>query len=51
MTPQEASVLLSCKSTAVRDFSIGALMGAGVAWGGMCFYSCFVCDPIEITIA
>lgn len=33
MTPQEANVLLSCKSTAVRDFSIGALMGAGVAWG------------------
>lgn len=34
MTLQEANVLLSCKSTAVRDFTIGALTGATVAWGG-----------------
>lgn len=33
MTPQEANVLLTCKSKAVRDFTIGALAGASLAWG------------------
>ena len=42
MTPQEANVLLTCKSKAVRDFTIGALAGASLAWGGMCLLDSLV---------
>ncbi|KAL9684047.1 hypothetical protein QQ045_021478 [Rhodiola kirilowii] len=32
VTPQETSVLLTCKSEAIKDFVIGGCVGAGVTW-------------------
>lgn len=34
VTPQETSVLLTCKSEAIKDFVIGASVGAGLTWFG-----------------
>lgn len=39
MTPQEARVFLTCKSDAVKNFTLGSLVGAGVTWAGMRFCS------------
>uniref|UniRef100_A0A7N0TKL4 Uncharacterized protein n=1 Tax=Kalanchoe fedtschenkoi TaxID=63787 RepID=A0A7N0TKL4_KALFE len=32
VTPQETNVLLTCKSEAIKDFVIGASVGAGLTW-------------------
>ncbi|KAF3457125.1 hypothetical protein FNV43_RR01782 [Rhamnella rubrinervis] len=32
LTPQEVNVLLKCRSNIVRDFTVGAVVGAGVGW-------------------
>lgn len=38
VTPQETSVLLMCKSEAIKDFVIGASVGAGLTWFGNIFF-------------
>ncbi|XP_015888200.2 uncharacterized protein LOC107423184 [Ziziphus jujuba] len=32
LTPQEANILLNCRSKAVKNFTVGALVGAGIGW-------------------
>ncbi|KAG5122972.1 hypothetical protein JHK82_029709 [Glycine max] len=35
LTPQEADILLSCKSKSLRDFTAGALAAGTAAWAGL----------------
>uniref|UniRef100_A0ABL6VYB0 Uncharacterized protein n=1 Tax=Cannabis sativa TaxID=3483 RepID=A0ABL6VYB0_CANSA len=41
MTVQERNTLLNCKSKAIKDYTVGALFGAGVAWIGTSKLSMF----------
>ncbi|XP_062108324.1 uncharacterized protein LOC133819164 [Humulus lupulus] len=41
LTVQERNTLLSCKSKAIKDYTVGALLGAGVAWIGTSKLSTF----------
>lgn len=35
LTPQEANILLNCRSKALKDFTVSAFVGAGVGWAGV----------------
>lgn len=35
MTAEEVNILSSCKSKALKDFTIGAAVGSGLGWAGL----------------